>query len=147
MKMEKLQRDKMTNEENIIEVKKKEQTFKGKTLDELKALDVREFAKVLSSNRKRNVLRNFQKHENFLNRLKKKNKRSIKTHIRDLVILPELVGIKMQIYNGKEFVPVEITFEMLGHKLGEFSMSRVKAKHNKDEKGNPKIGKPAPNKQ
>jgi len=46
----------MTNEENLeVEVRKKEQTFRGKTLEELKALDVREFANLLSSNRKRNV--------------------------------------------------------------------------------------------
>jgi small subunit ribosomal protein S19 len=132
--------------ENEVEVRKKESTFRGKTLEELKNLDVREFAKLLSSNRKRNVLRNFQVHENFISRIKMKNKKSIKTHKRDLVILPGLVGLKIHIYNGKEFVPIEITFEMLGHKLGEFAPTRVKAKHNKDEKGQAKVGKPAPDK-
>jgi small subunit ribosomal protein S19 len=134
------------NESNEVDLRRKDQTFRGKTLDELKALDVREFAKLLSSNRKRNVLRNFQEHEKFLSLVRKKGKKSIKTHKRDMVILPGLVGFKINIYNGKEFAPVEITFDMLGHKLGEFSMTRIKARHTKDEKGQPKIGQPAPDK-
>jgi len=127
----------MTNENNEVEVRKKEQLFRGKSLEQLQALDVREFAKLLSSNRKRNVLRNFQEHEKFLslvNEKIRKGKKSVRTHKRELVILPGLVGTKLQIYNGKEFFPVEITFEMIGHKLGEFSSTRVKTKHSKDEK-------------
>lgn len=126
---------------NELEVKKKEQLFKGKTLDQLKTLDVREFAKILPSNRKRNILRNFQNHENFLKSVREKfskGKKSIRTHKRDLVILPELVGTKLQIYNGKEFIPVEITFDMIGHKSGEFSLTRSKTKHSKEEKAGKK---------
>lgn len=136
-------------ENKIIESVKKEQTFRGKTLEELTSLGVREFAKLLPSGRKRNILRNFQEHEKFLKRVKeklKKGKKMIKTHKRDLVIMPELIGVKMGVYNGREFIPVEIMFEMLGHKLGEFSVSRAKAKHSKDDKGKPKMGKPAPDK-
>ncbi len=129
----------MAEDNSIIEVKKKELMFRGKTLEELQTLDVREFAKLLPSNRKRNVLRNFQKHENFMARIKSK-KKQIRTHSRDIVILPGMVGLKINIYNGKEFVPVEIMFEMLGHKLGEFAMSRTKAKHSKDEKTGKKKG-------
>lgn len=128
-------------EDEIIESKKKEQTFRGKTLGELTQLGVREFAKILPSGRKRNVLRNFQEHEKFLTRVKEKlqkGKKLIKTHKRDLVIMPELVGVKMGVYNGRDFVPVEITFEMLGHKLGEFSISRAKTKHSKEDKSGKK---------
>ena len=57
-----------------------------------------------------------------------KNKQ-IKTHLRNLVIVPKMVGMRIQIYNGKEFVPIEITIEMLGHRLGEFSVTRSKVKH------------------
>ncbi|PJC45215.1 30S ribosomal protein S19 [Candidatus Pacearchaeota archaeon CG_4_9_14_0_2_um_filter_30_8] len=127
----------MTNENNEVEVRKKEQLFRGKSLEELKALDVREFAKLLSSNRKRNVLRNFQEHEKFLslvNEKLSKGKKSVRTHKRELIILPGLVGIKLQIYNGRDFSPVDISFEMIGHKLGEFSPTRSKTKHSKDEK-------------
>ena len=51
-----------------------------------------------------------------------------------MVILPGLVGLKINIYNGKEFVSTEITFEMLGHKFGEFAVTRTKTKHSKEEK-------------
>ncbi|MBT4376359.1 30S ribosomal protein S19 [archaeon] len=117
-----------------MEIRKKELKFKGKTLDELKTLDVREFAKLLKSRQRRTVLRNFQEHENFVKRAQEKfakGKRLVKTHKRDLVIVPELVGMKLQIYNGRDFVPVEITFDMLGHKFGEFAPTRARAKHTK----------------
>jgi small subunit ribosomal protein S19 len=124
-----------------MEVKRKEAKFKGKTLEELQKLDVREFAKLLNARQRRTVLRNFQEHENFLKRTKKfleKGKKSVKTHKRDLVIVPQLVGIRLQIYNGRQFNPIDVTIEMLGHKFGEFSPTRAKAKHNKDEKGKKK---------
>ena len=73
---------------------------------------------------------NFSKIDQVLKEKLKKNKK-IKTHKRNLVIVPELVGINIQVHNGKEFVPVEITGEMLGHKLGEFSLTRSKVVHAK----------------
>lgn len=124
-----------------MEIKKKEQKFKGKTLEELQKLDVREFASLLRSRQRRTVLRNFQKHENFIKRAVlqlEKGKRAVKTHTRDLVIVPAMVGMKLQIYNGKEFVPVEVMIEMLGHKFGEFSQTRVKARHSKEDKAKKK---------
>ena len=124
-----------------IEIRKKEQKFKGKTIEELKTLDVREFAKLLRARQRRTVLRNFQEHENFVTRVNEKvgkGKKSIKTHKRDLVIVPELVGIRIQVYNGREFMPFDVTLEMLGHKFGEFAPTRTKAKHNKTEKGKKK---------
>lgn len=124
-----------------METKKKEIKFKGKTIEELKVLDVREFAKLLRSRQRRTVLRNFQRHENFIKRVEEqlaKGKKSIRTHIRDLVVVPELVGLRIQIYNGREFVPVDFTIEMLGHKFGEFSQTRVRAKHNKEDKSKKK---------
>ena len=60
-----------------MELKKKEQTYKGKTIEELKALNVREFAKLLPSRQRRNVLRNFQKIENFVARAKEKQSTGI----------------------------------------------------------------------
>lgn len=116
-----------------MELRKKEFKFKGKTLEELKNLDVREFGKLLNSRQKRTVLRNFQEIENFVKRAMRKDEKGkkIRTHHRDLVIVPQLVGMQLQIYNGKEFVSFNVTEEMLGHKFGEFSPTRVKAKHTK----------------
>jgi len=116
-----------------MELKKKEFTYRGKTIEELKKLDVREFAKYLRSREKRNVLRQFQKIETFIERSKKKikNKKSVRTHQRDLVVVPEMVGMRIQIYNGKAFISVDIVGEMLGHKFGEFALTRTRVKHSK----------------
>jgi len=116
-----------------MELRKKEFTYRGKTLEELKKLSIREFGKFLKSKTRRKVLRQFQEIEKFVRRIQKKQvkEKKIKTHQRDIIIVPELVGIKIHVYNGKEFVPVEITGEMLGHRLGEFSPTRSKIKHSK----------------
>ncbi len=100
-------------------------------MEELKALDVREFAKYLKSRARRAALRQFQIIEDFVSRAKKKSEKNkpIKTHKRDLIIVPQMIGMKIQTYNGHEFVPMEITGQMLGHRLGEFSPTRGKVKH------------------
>ncbi len=112
---------------------KKEFTYRGKTLEELKKLDVREFAKLVRSRERRTILRQFNEIERFVNRAKIKLSRNkqIKTHSRDLVIVPQMVGMKIGVYNGKTFVPVEIVGEMLGHRLGEFAPSRGRVQHGK----------------
>ncbi|MFH1431504.1 MAG: ribosomal protein S19 family protein [Nanoarchaeota archaeon] len=116
-----------------MELKKKEFTYKGKTIEELKKLDVREFARLLKSKQRRNVLRNFQELEDFVNIAKEKlsKNKKIRTHKRDLVIVPQMTGMNIQIYNGNKFIPVEMTGEMLGHKFGEFSPTRARIKHSK----------------
>ena len=116
-----------------MEITKKDFTFRGKTLEELQKLDVREFAKFLKSRQRRTVLRQFQEIEKFAARAKTKisKNKTVKTHFRDLSIVPDMVGMKIHVYNGKIFVPIEITGEMLGHKFGEFSPTRTKVKHSK----------------
>ena len=57
-----------------------------------------------------------------------KNK-NIKTHLRDMIIVPDMVGMKVQVYNGNSYVAFEIVTEMLGHKLGEFSPTRKRIQH------------------
>lgn len=114
-----------------MELKRKEFTYRGKTIDELKAMDVREFAKYLEARSRRSVLRQFQIIEKFVARAKEKisrNKR-IKTHQRDIVVVPEMVGMNIQVYDGHAFIPTEITGEMLGHRLGEFAITRKKVSH------------------
>lgn len=115
----------------MMESTKKQFLYRGKSLEELNNLDVREFAKYLKSRQRRLALRQFQEIENFVASCKKKaaKNKQIKTHKRALIIVPQLVGLKIQIYNGKEFFPVEITKDMLGHRLGEFSPTRGKVKH------------------
>jgi small subunit ribosomal protein S19 len=54
---------------------------------------------------------------------------NIRTHLRDMIVLPEMVGMKISIHSGKDFAPVEISSEMLGHYFGEFVMTRKKVSH------------------
>ncbi len=63
-----------------------------------------------------------------------KQNQIIKTWSRRSDILPEMVGLKFAIHNGKEFIPVLITESMLGHKLGEFAMTRTFRGHVADKK-------------
>ncbi len=115
----------------------KEFTFRGKTIKELKELDTREFSKYLTSRQKRAVLRQFDTIERFISKCKKKEEKGkpIRTHLRHIVIVPRMVDMTIQVYNGKEFVKVNIMPEMIGHRLGEFSATRGKVQH-----GSPGIG-------
>ena len=109
----------------------REFTYRGKTLEELKTLEVREFAKFLKSRARRTVLRQFRDIEDFIARCKKKieNRKPIKTHLRNIVIVPAMVGWKIGVHKGNGFEMIEITGDMLGHRLGEFSLTRGKIKH------------------
>jgi len=63
-----------------------------------------------------------------------KNKRPVKTWSRRSMILPEMVGITIAIHNGRLHVPVYITENMVGHKLGEFAVTRTFRGHSGDRK-------------
>ena len=109
----------------------KEFTFRGKTIEELKQLDTREFAKYLKSRQRRAVLRQFDKIENFIARSEKKKAKGklIRTHARELVIVPKMVDLSINIYDGQNYQRIIIISEMLGHRLGEFAATRMKVKH------------------
>ena len=116
---------------------KKEFRYKGKTIGELNSMDIREFAKLLKSNERRTALRQYDELQKFVLKCKKKTqqKKPIRTHSRHLIIVPKMIGLRINVYNGKEFFPVQIEKEMLGHRLGEFSTTRSKVQH-----GAPGIG-------
>ena len=65
----------------------------------------------------------------------------VKTHLRDMIIVPEMIGSVVGVYNGKSFTQVEIKPEMIGHYLAEFSISYKPVKH-----GRPGIGATASSK-
>jgi len=116
-----------------MELQKKQFEYRGKTIEELKKLNVREFAKLLKSRQRRFVLRNFQEIDKFVGRANVKiaKNKAIRTHQRDIIIVPKMVGMKISVYNGQNFMPFEVTGEMLGHKLGEFALTRTRVKHGK----------------
>ncbi|MBF6059043.1 MULTISPECIES: 30S ribosomal protein S19 [Thiomicrorhabdus] len=62
------------------------------------------------------------------------NKRPIKTWSRRSMILPEMIGLTIAVHNGKEHIPVFVSENMVGHKLGEFSMTRYYRGHAADKK-------------
>ncbi|MEM5778523.1 MAG: 30S ribosomal protein S19 [Candidatus Aenigmatarchaeota archaeon] len=104
-------------------------TFHGKTLEELQKMSLEEFAKLLPSRQRRRLLRGFnEKEKKFLEKLRKSDK-PVKTHLRDFVIIPEIVGKKVLVHNGNTWVGVDIKQEMLGHRLGEFALTRKKVVH------------------
>jgi small subunit ribosomal protein S19 len=70
-----------------------------------------------------------------------KNKRPIKTWSRRSMILPEMVGITIAVHNGRLHVPIFITENMVGHKLGEFAMTRTFKGHSGDRKAKGAEGK------
>lgn len=63
-----------------------------------------------------------------------KSKRPIKTWSRRSMIIPEMVGLNIAIHNGRQHVPVFITENMVGHKLGEFAMTRTYRGHQAGDK-------------
>jgi len=109
----------------------KEFTYRGKELAELKAMDTREFAKLLKARTRRAVLRQFNEIENFVSKCKKavENKKEIKAHERHMIVVPKLVDYTIAIHNGKTFTPIKIIPEMLGHRFGEFVATRQKVEH------------------
>ena len=107
--------------------------FQGKTFDEILKLSLTEFAEMLPSRKRRTLKRGFTEPQRILLKAirqeKRDIKRDIKTHCRTMIILPEMVGKTIRVYNGKEFTPVRITEEMIGHRLGEFALTRKRVAH------------------
>lgn len=112
----------------------KEFFYKGKKISELKAMSIQEFSKLIPARERRTLKRGLTEPQKiFLTKLKKYQdkgiQKPIKTHCRDLVVLPVMVGSLVGIYNGKSFENVVITEDMVGHRLGEFSLTRKKVTH------------------
>ncbi len=109
-------------------------SYRGLSIEELQKLPLDEFSKLINSRERRVIKRGFTpKHKKLLERIKQAKEsgsdKPIKTHLRDMVIIPEMVGLKFGIHNGKEFVTVDIAPEMVGHRLGEFAQTRKKVSH------------------
>ena len=117
--------------QEVIQKRSKDKFYRGKKVEDLKSVDTREFAKLVKSRARRTILRNFDVIDAFVAKCERNTLRNkpIKTHDRTLIVVPKMVGKTIGVYNGKEFVKVVIVEEMLGHRLGEFSMTRKIAKH------------------
>ena len=117
--------------------------YRGHTLDELKKMNMDQFIQLLPARARRSLRRGLPpRQKKLLERLrrayraKKRGKDLLtRTHVRDMIIFPEMVGLKIGVYNGLRFEIIEIKPEMIGHYLGEFSLTRRHVQH-----GSPGIG-------
>jgi small subunit ribosomal protein S19 len=108
-------------------------TYRGYTLERLLEVPMDEFIKLLPTRQRRSLLRGLSEEKRKLlekiRELKSGKRSMVRTCIRDMIILPEMVGATIHVHNGKEFVPVTITEEMIGHYLGEFAPTCKKVEH------------------
>jgi small subunit ribosomal protein S19 len=115
---------------------RKKFSYRGLSREELQKLPREEFIHLVTARARRTLKRNeeFPQHsrEKLLEKIGKEKegaKIRLRTHQRDMVVLPEMVGHRIEVYNGKEFQPVEIKPEMVGHYIGEFVLTRKKVTH------------------
>ena len=121
----------------------KEFSYRGHSLASLTGMSMDEFINLLPSRQRRSLQRGLTPEQRILleklREAKEATKQgkdvSLKTHVRDLIILPEMVGAKIGVHNGKDFVAMEIRPEMIGHYLGEFAITNKPVRH-----GTPGIG-------
>ena len=108
---------------------KKEFTYKGFKVEELESMSVKEFAEIAPARVRRTIARGFTDAQKIVFKEIEKGKKEIKTHCRDLVIVPSMINLTFKIHTGKEFFAVIIQPEMVGHYLGEFALSRRRVAH------------------
>ena len=121
----------------------KEFNYRGHSLSNLTGMSMDEFINLLPSRQRRSLQRGLTPEQRILleklreaKEVQKEGKEvTIKTHVRDLIILPEMVGAKIGVHNGKDFVALDIKPEMIGHYLGEFAITNKPVRH-----GTPGIG-------
>ena len=108
---------------------KKEFTLKGKTTEEIKNMSLNEISQLLTARQRRTLKRGLKEPQKILLKKLKAKEENIETHCRDTIILPEMIGSKIKVHQGKEFVPVTIEADMVGHYLGEFALTRKRVTH------------------
>ncbi len=116
----------------------KEFHYRGYGLADLLAMSMDEFIRLLPSRQRRSLQRGLSQDQRGLLEAVRKVKQgqaetqkvqTIKTHARDMIILPEMVGATLLVHNGKEFITIEIKPEMIGHYIGEFAITNKPVKH------------------
>lgn len=112
--------------------------FKGYLPEQVQALPIESLLPLLNSRQRRSLNKRVGKfmtdqkrklrEEIKLNR-EGKSTTDIKTHLRDMIILPDMIGVAVKVHNGKEFVSVNIRPEMIGHYLGEYAITNKRVQH------------------
>jgi len=113
-------------------------SYRGKSLEELKKMSIEDFGRIITSRERRRLKRGLtEPQKKLLGNIRKNPQKFHKTHVRDMIVLPEMVGVKLGIYTGGskkgdqagKWPPVVITPEMIGHRLGELSATCRRVKH------------------
>ncbi|HDJ26795.1 MAG: 30S ribosomal protein S19 [Thermoplasmata archaeon] len=109
---------------------RREFRYRGYTLEELQKMSLEELLPLLPARARRSLKRGLNEEQRkAMERIIKGKKPVVRTHRRDIIILPQMVGRRVAVYNGREFVEFEIKPEMIGHYLGEFALTRKEVKH------------------
>jgi len=109
--------------------RREEFTYRGFRLDDLRAMGRSDLVPLMPSRARRKVIRGLTRGEEYLLTQFRKGDGAIRTHLRDMIIMPEMVGKAVEIHNGKEYVKVDLQPESLFHYLGEFALTRKKVSH------------------
>jgi small subunit ribosomal protein S19 len=118
--------------------------FKGYSSEQLQSLSVESLLPLLNSRQRRSLDKRVGMYMNDQKRKLReeikllregKYKGQLKTHVRDMIILPDMIGLSISVHNGKEFSPVHIRPEMIGHYIGEYAITNKRVQH-----GSPGVG-------
>ena len=110
-------------------------TYRGHELDELQDMRLEEVAELLPARVRRTITRGLSAdHQKLLEKARAADPEEtidepIRTHLRDMPVLPEFVGLTFAVHNGQDFERVEVEPEMIGHYLGEFQLTRNQVEH------------------
>jgi small subunit ribosomal protein S19 len=118
----------------------KEFRYRGRSIEELSSMSTEALLELLPSRARRSLNRGVSEEKRKILEDARAIKEGrlqgqIKTHARDMLVLPSMVGLTIGVHNGKEFVPLEVKPEMIGRYLGEFVITNKKVVH-----GTPGIG-------
>ena len=105
--------------------------YKGMTNEQVKAMSLDDFIKTIPSKPRRTLKRMGMQIKKFLEKYRddKKKGKVHKTHFREMVVIPEMLDTTVLVYDGKSYVTVVCTAEMLGHRLGEYAITTKLVKH------------------
>ncbi|MBV0901623.1 30S ribosomal protein S19 [Haloarcula salina] len=110
-------------------------SFRGHTLDELQEMELDEVAELLPARQRRSITRGLtEEKQKLLEKAREAGEEEtandpIRTHLRDMPVLPVMVGLTFAVHDGQNFERVKVEPEMLGHYLGEFQLTRSSVEH------------------
>ncbi|MDI6718125.1 MAG: 30S ribosomal protein S19 [Methanomicrobiales archaeon] len=109
--------------------RREEFTYRGFSMDELKQMGMTDLVAIMPARARRKFLRGLTRDEESLLADIRAGEAKVRTHLRSMVIMPEMIGRSIEIHNGKEFVRVDLQPESLFHYLGEFALTRKRVSH------------------